>query len=61
MCFTTIGRVGSVPLRGTCRLNAKENRSGEPDPVKRLSEAVHCDGAQGVLLSVADSDGGSAH
>ena len=49
MCFTTIGRVGSVPLRGTCRLIAKEDGSGEPDPVKRLSEAVHCDGAHDVL------------
>ena len=50
--------MGSVPLRGTCRLIAKEDGSGEPDPVERVSEAVHCDGAHGVLLSVADTDGG---
>ena len=53
--------MGSVPLRGTCRLIAKEDGSGEPDPVERVSEAVHCDGAHGVLLSVAGTDGGSAH
>ena len=50
--------MGSVPLRGTCRLIGKEDGSGEPDPVERVSETVHCDGAHGVLLSVADTDGG---
>ena len=48
--FTTIGQVGSVPLRGTSRLIAKEDGNGEPDPVSYVNEAVHFDGADQSLL-----------
>ena len=41
-------QVGSVPLRGTFMLMAKEDRNGEPDPVSHVSEAVHSDGAHSV-------------